>query len=40
MGDIKIQVKKDELSITVLLQERRTENEYQLCKWSFSSISL
>ena len=29
MGDVKINVKRNEFSVTVLLQERSTENEYQ-----------
>ena len=28
MGDLDIKVKKNEFSVTILLQERRTENEY------------
>ena len=27
-GDLDIKVKKNEFSVTILLQERRTENEY------------
>ena len=29
MGDMKIRVRNNEFIVTVLIQERRTENEYQ-----------